>query len=180
MGSESASAAASSAPVLPFANDGSFMEQFLKMQQQSQLSQGELKSTGSSASTSGGDTDFVPSSTFSGAKEGFVFKTDKKGTGYYRDTPVKVPEKPPSPPKDPAKPVILKTKPIINVKKRNPTVPEPAEPKRKKTGAAAGQAERPYFHFPPACALPPLFCWAQIGRNISCLVSSGRILLLEL
>lgn len=30
--------------------------------------------------------DFIPASTFGGAREGYVFKTDSKGTGYYLDS----------------------------------------------------------------------------------------------
>lgn len=29
--------------------------------------------------------EFIPASTFGGAREGYVFKTDSKGTGYYLD-----------------------------------------------------------------------------------------------
>lgn len=39
------------------------------------------------AAAAAGESDFIPSSTFSGAKSGFVFTFGPRGQGYYRDKP---------------------------------------------------------------------------------------------
>ena len=36
--------------------------------------------------TDNNDSDFIESATFNGIKDGYVFKTDSQGTGYYKDT----------------------------------------------------------------------------------------------
>lgn len=106
---------------LPFANDGSFMEKFLKMQAEQKAAQaiqdaqptpeadGAVATSTASgqqepergasssvvlpvdspdtAGTSGqedGD-DFIASASFRGARQGYVFKRDTLGVGYYRD-----------------------------------------------------------------------------------------------
>eukprot|EP00192_Tetraselmis_astigmatica_P014766 CAMPEP_0117662134 /NCGR_PEP_ID=MMETSP0804-20121206/7897_1 /TAXON_ID=1074897 /ORGANISM="Tetraselmis astigmatica, Strain CCMP880" /LENGTH=169 /DNA_ID=CAMNT_0005469025 /DNA_START=656 /DNA_END=1165 /DNA_ORIENTATION=+ len=112
---------------LPFANDGSFMEQFLKMQQQQQE-----KCSSSTAPVR--DSNFIASSSFTGAKEGFVFKSGTKGVGYYKDAPKPLDSnQSASAKKQAAKPVILKSKPIIAVQKRSGSGVDLSANKKKKT-----------------------------------------------
>mmetsp|Transcript_34943 Transcript_34943/g.99072 ORF Transcript_34943/g.99072 Transcript_34943/m.99072 type:complete len:313 (+) Transcript_34943:42-980(+) len=116
---------------LPFANDGSFMEQFLKMQQQQQE-----KCSSSTAPVR--DSNFIASSSFTGAKEGFVFKSGTKGVGYYKDAPKPLDSnQSASAKKQAAKPVILKSKPIIAVQKRSGSGVDLSANKKKKTGTGA-------------------------------------------
>eukprot|EP00873_Tetraselmis_striata_P046072 jgi/Tetstr1/466336/TSEL_010866.t1 len=129
---------------LPFANDGSFMEQFLKMQaaqaQQEDKRQGAAHSDTLAGPAPQGEQDtalpFIPSRTFSAPKPGYVFKTGSQGTGYYKDeVPTAGAETVAEPPiaaaKVPGKAVILKSKPIINVQRRPSSSAEPAAKKKK-------------------------------------------------
>eukprot|EP00951_Prasinocladus_malaysianus_P049332 scaffold668554_cov57-Prasinocladus_malaysianus.AAC.2 len=77
---------------------------------------------------------FIPSASFTGSRPGFVFKNDAKGLGYYKDVPTATQAGPTVAPfKAPAKPVILKSKPIINIQKRSAGQCEQVV-KKKKTG----------------------------------------------
>jgi hypothetical protein len=108
-------------PQLPFANDGSFMDLWVKMQAaQNGQHADEAPQEGSSAGCDEpASTGFIPASTFRGPRLGHVFKNSTQGLGYYVDSP------PPVAVAQPSKQaragtgaVILKRKPIINVQRR--------------------------------------------------------------
>ncbi len=92
---------------MAFTNDGSFMEQYLaKMKEQEavvetskgtaqqeeqvtqQIQQEAPPPPTPSAPSPDIHTDFMPSSSFAGARPGFVFKMDTLGLGYYKDVPL--------------------------------------------------------------------------------------------
>ena len=109
---------------------------------QQQQEQGQDNASTSKAAD--GDGDFIPSAGFTGAKEGFVFKSGTKGIGYYKDCP-------PQPAaatrggtatQKPSKPIVLKSKPIIAVQKRTGSSGElSSSNKKKKTGACTPRQE---------------------------------------
>lgn len=143
---------------IPFANDGSFMEKFLKMQQGTQMKQEdnaqpplpedsstkEDSSRPDSAATGGAETstsdcveDFISSSSFTGAKHGYVFKKGLNGLGYYKDVGLKQvleDEKKEQQAQAKAKPVLLKTnKSIAKIVPKRPAEPSGSS-KKQKTG----------------------------------------------
>lgn len=182
---------------LPFSNDGSFMEQFMKMQQAQQKSQQEdskTEPTGkdleaepskqdsqASPSTAAPAADapeqkdqevapeqpantsavpepdgapFIASKTFTGSKEGYVFKADKEGTGYYLDTKEVLQRQKPVK----GKPAVLKTNnPIVRIQPKMSA----ADSRKRKLGEfttvpyAAGVTTHP----------PP--CWNWIDYMVS-------------
>lgn len=142
------------APALPFANDGSFMEQFLKMQSEQKASKSDKSSDRATE-----DDDFIASASFAGAKAGFIFKADKKGLGYYRDAPLGQSKSGAT--AKPNKPVILKSKPIINVQKRSSSGGELSASKKKKP---EGGNHSPLFLF---LVLVPCLTWPSCPCSFS-------------
>lgn len=141
---------------LPFANDGSFFEKFSQLQQEKPKDHPPLSAAESSGlaeqnpvalaldeeagstlpscehTPQAGAADspsatFIPSSSFSGGRQGYVFKIDAQGLGYYLDAP---PHLRPKQQLDKSKPVLLKTNnPISKLQARKPMLP--ADRKRK-------------------------------------------------
>uniref|UniRef100_A0A383VE08 Uncharacterized protein n=1 Tax=Tetradesmus obliquus TaxID=3088 RepID=A0A383VE08_TETOB len=121
------------APPPPFANDGSFLEKFKKMQKAEQPSAASTDASEAAAdvppppatSKQADDPDFQPSTSFSGAREGFVFKTGEQGTGYYKDAPLHLQHKQKS------KPVALKSNSIVKgLQRRTAGLPDAKRQKK--------------------------------------------------
>lgn len=174
---------------LPFANDGSFFEQFKKLQEQqasapqetaqepgagapaeqattplnSSAADGVPKAPESRPSSSqgeqgepdGGSARFLPSSTFTGARAGYVFKAGDEGVGYYVDEPLHL--RPREQAK--AKPVVLKTNnPIVKGLAARKAVAQP-DSKKRKLGEAGSSA-----HFCMQHANP----WGSVTLTATC------------
>ncbi|KAF6258472.1 hypothetical protein COO60DRAFT_1122039 [Scenedesmus sp. NREL 46B-D3] len=99
----------------PFANDGSFLERFKDMQKGEQPSAASTDASEAAAEAPSppaaemkpDNPDFKPSTSFTGAREGLVFKTGENGTGYYKDAPLHLQHK------QKAKPVALKSSSLV-------------------------------------------------------------------
>lgn len=93
--------------------------------------------------------DFVREPSFSGRREGYVFKTGDQGTGYYKDSPPD-PDKPYQPvAPQPAKTFVIKTnKPLLKVKGRTADLAKGGR-KGAKPGKPAGPGLPTPYEFAP-------------------------------
>ncbi|GIM07677.1 hypothetical protein Vretimale_11746 [Volvox reticuliferus] len=83
------------------------------------------------------EVDFIPSKIFQGAREGYVFKTDDAGLGYYKDIPLSR-RLQASAEAQKAKPIVVKPNNSLlkSLQKRGPALPTPSGVSKKaKTGA---------------------------------------------
>lgn len=134
---------------LPFANDGSFFEQYLKRSQEAPpevndpymrpaehyAADAEADTLGSTGKATcepaqhGISASFIGSRSFLGAKHGYVFKTGANGVGYYVDVPL-AQQQVEAQRNSLAKPVVLKAKKSI-VQVQRTTLTQADNKKRK-------------------------------------------------
>eukprot|EP00879_Flechtneria_rotunda_P003941 GHRR01004181.1.p1 GENE.GHRR01004181.1~~GHRR01004181.1.p1 ORF type:complete len:170 (+),score=39.89 GHRR01004181.1:166-675(+) len=136
---------------VPFRNDGTFLEYFEQFQELSKAtsaaaqpnqaaktedppsssSRNDIPATSSGQQPARYDsdsTDFLPATSFTGAKQGYMFTAGDKGLGYYKDNPLHLKHKAQSK----AKPVALRTNNSI-VKGLRRRGAAPPESKKRKT-----------------------------------------------
>jgi hypothetical protein len=95
------------------------------------MEQPKASTSGRSAGDSSSSTQdsFIPQPSFTGAREGYVFTTGDKGTGYYKDDPLHLRNKGPA---GKPRPAVLKSGIIIKGLRKPTNLPDA---KKRKTGS---------------------------------------------